>query len=169
MFMLPFAGCDNDHITPCKDQQSEYAKVGYAEYTGKGVTSPKGSTASMPKTACTVPRASTARTPVRPGSSRRVSTSPLPMRAKMNCLPRMATGLGMTMSPSPQGQLATYVVQGNNEPLATRAIGRACCARQLQAPYHNGWLGHNFQWSWRHQTACNKLDWANCDPSSWLQ
>jgi hypothetical protein len=31
----------------------------------------------------------------------------------------MATGLGATMSLSPQGQLAVYAVQGNDEPLTT--------------------------------------------------
>jgi hypothetical protein len=33
----------------------------------------------------------------------------------------MATGLGATMSPSPQGQLAAYTVQGNNEHLTTKS------------------------------------------------
>ncbi len=31
----------------------------------------------------------------------------------------MATGLGATMSLLPQGQLAVYAVQGNDEPLTT--------------------------------------------------
>jgi hypothetical protein len=32
IFMLLFAGCNDDHIVPHNDQ-----KVGYAKYTGKGV------------------------------------------------------------------------------------------------------------------------------------
>jgi hypothetical protein len=32
----------------------------------------------------------------------------------------MATGLGTTMSPLPQGPLATYIVQGDDDPLATK-------------------------------------------------
>ncbi len=42
--------------------------------------------------------------------------------AMMRPLPRMATGLGTTMSPSLQGQLATYVMQDDNEPLATTGL-----------------------------------------------
>ncbi len=56
--------------------------------------------ASMPKRACTSPRGSMASTPRRPHSSKKAMMSPLSQR-----------------------QLATYFVQGNNQPLATRAIG----------------------------------------------
>ncbi len=41
----------------------------------------------------------------------------------------MATRLGATMSLSPQGQLATYIVQDDNEPLATKGL-RAIYAMQ---------------------------------------
>ncbi len=83
---------------------------------------PKASTASMMKTACTAPRASTASMPRRPHSSRRVTMNPLPKRATTNRFPRMATGLGTTMSSLPQGQLAAYVMQDANEPLATKGL-----------------------------------------------
>jgi hypothetical protein len=59
----------------------------------------------------------------------------LPMKAMTNPLPRMATGLGMTTSPLPQGQLddneplatnslrirTANAVQGNNKPFATKS------------------------------------------------
>ncbi len=40
-------------------------------------------------------------------------------------LPRMATGLGTTMSPSSQGQLAAYIMQDDDEPLATKGLRAA--------------------------------------------
>ncbi len=43
-----------------------------------------------------------------------------PKKATTDPLPRMATGLGTTISPLPQEQLAMYRVQGKDEPLATK-------------------------------------------------
>ncbi len=75
--------------------------------------------ASTPMTACMMPTASTARMPRRPHPSRRATTSLLPKKVTTNPLPRMATGLGAMMSLSPQGQLAVYAVQGNDNTLTT--------------------------------------------------
>jgi hypothetical protein len=55
---------------------------------------------------------------------------PLAKKGTTNPLPRMATGLGATMSPLPQGQLAAYIMQDDNKPLVTRASDRVCHARQ---------------------------------------
>jgi hypothetical protein len=50
---------------------------------------------------------------------------PLSKTATMNPLPRMATGLGVMMSLLPQGQLAMYVMQDDDEPLATKGLRTA--------------------------------------------
>ncbi len=148
-FMLLFTGCGNNHIVPHYGQQCKYAEVGVGEYAGKGCTLPKESTASLPKTVCTAPRVSIARMLRRLHLLRRATTSLSSKRATTNPLPRMETWLGKTMSPSPQGQLATYLVQGNDEPLDARAIGRVRCAREQQAPCHKKQLGHGLWQLWR--------------------
>jgi hypothetical protein len=43
-----------------------------------------------------------------------------PKKVTTNSLPRMATGLGTTMSPLPQGQLAAYIMHCDDEPLAAK-------------------------------------------------
>jgi hypothetical protein len=78
----------------------------------------------------TVPRVSTARTPRRKHPSRRATMSLLPKKATTNPLPRLVTGLGTTIIPLPQGQLATYVMQDDDKPLTTRASDHVHCARQ---------------------------------------
>jgi hypothetical protein len=49
-------------------------------------------------------------------------------------LPRMATGLGPTMSPLPQWQLAAYVMQDNDEPLATKSLRDAYAVQGNNEP-----------------------------------
>jgi hypothetical protein len=36
-YMLLFAGCNDDHITPRYDQQRKYTKVGFSKDVEKGV------------------------------------------------------------------------------------------------------------------------------------
>jgi hypothetical protein len=54
--------------------------------------------------------------------ARRATTSLSPKKVMMNPLPRMATGLGAMISLSPQRQLAAYIIQDNDEPLATKGL-----------------------------------------------
>jgi hypothetical protein len=122
--MLLFAGCNDNHIAPSYDQLHEYTKVGYGKYTGdgvylaKGVYVPKGKYIEYAEDGLYVAKG-------KYGNYVKEDAS------IANPLPRMAAGLGTTMRPLPQGQLAAYVMQGNNEPLlTTRAIGRICRARQ---------------------------------------
>jgi hypothetical protein len=42
MFMLSFAGCEDDHTVPHDDQRRKYAEVKYSEYTGDGMYIVKG-------------------------------------------------------------------------------------------------------------------------------
>ncbi len=42
MFMLSFAGCDNNHTMPCDDQRLKYAEVKYSECAKDGVYIAKG-------------------------------------------------------------------------------------------------------------------------------
>ncbi len=51
--------------------------------------------------------------------------SPSSKMATIYPLPKMATRLGATMSLLPQGQLARYVTQDNNGPLATTGLRAA--------------------------------------------
>jgi hypothetical protein len=88
--------------------------------SAKACRLPKASTLSTPKMACTLPRASMASMPRRSHLLRRATMSLLPKKATTNPLPRMATELGATMSPLQQGQMAPYIVQCDNEPLAPK-------------------------------------------------
>jgi hypothetical protein len=96
---------------------------------------PKASTLSTPKTSCTLPRVSVASTPRRTHPSRRATTSLLPKKATTNPWPRMVTGLGTTMSPLPQGQLAVYIVQCDNEPLTANGNRVAYAVQGNDKPF----------------------------------
>ncbi len=65
---------------------------------------------------------------------RKATTSLLPKKATTNPLPRMATGLGTTMSPLPQGQLAAYVMQDDDEPLAIKGLRAAYAVQGNDEP-----------------------------------
>ncbi len=53
---------------------------------------------------------------------------PLAKKGDDEPLAKDGNWLGTMMSPLPQGQLAAYVMQDNNKPLATRASDRVRCA-----------------------------------------
>jgi hypothetical protein len=42
MFMLSFAGCDDDHTAPHNNQRHKYAEVEYGEYAEDGMYIAKG-------------------------------------------------------------------------------------------------------------------------------
>jgi hypothetical protein len=49
-------------------------------------------------------------------------------------LPRMVTGLGTAISPLPQGQLAVYIVQDDDEPLSTKGLRAAYAVQGKNKP-----------------------------------
>ena len=53
------------------------------------------------------------------------NNEPFAKERNSKLLPMMVTGLGTTMSPLSQGQLAAYVMQDDDEPLTTKGLRTA--------------------------------------------
>jgi hypothetical protein len=115
MFMLLFAGCNNDHTAPCNNKWWKYAKGEYSKYAKDGMYSAKGEYSKKSKEDASVKEG---------------YNKPLAKEGDNKPLERMATALGTTMSPSPQRQLAAYVMHDDDKSLATRASDHVHCARQ---------------------------------------
>jgi hypothetical protein len=121
MFMLSFTGCDDDHTPPCNDQRLKYAEVEYTASTQK--------TAFTLPNACMLPKASTLRTSETDCTSPRASMASTPSKEDAFVEEGHKVPLAKEGDDEPlaeDGDWAGY----NNEPLATRAIGRVRHARR---------------------------------------
>ena len=104
--MLLLARCNNDCTAQCKDQWRKYAKVEYIEYTKDVVYVAKGKyDKSTPKEIPSVEEG---------------HNKPLTKEGLDEPLAKDGNWLSTTMSPLPQGQLTAYVMQDDDEHLATR-------------------------------------------------
>ncbi len=120
IFMLLFAGCNDDHILQCKDQRHKYADVKHGKYAGDGMYVAKGKYSEYAKDSVDIAKGEYGEHTKEAAFIEEGDNKLLATRA-----------------------MAAYVVQGNNKPLTTRAIGHVHHVRQKQAPRQNGWLGHN--------------------------
>jgi hypothetical protein len=111
--MLLFVGCNNDHTAPRDDQWRKYAEVEYSKYTkdsvyiAKGMHVTKGKYIENAKDGVYIAEGKYGKYAKEDASVEEGHNGLLPKKAMMNPLPRMATVLGTSMSPSPQEKLAT--------------------------------------------------------------
>jgi hypothetical protein len=110
---LSFAGCNNDHIAPCYDQQRKYAKAGFGKYVGKGVYVAKGKYIEYAKDGVCVAKSEYGKYAKEEASLKEGHNEPL---AKA----------GGNEPVAKDHDWAGY----SNEPLATGAINCVGCARQ---------------------------------------
>jgi hypothetical protein len=120
-YMLLFAGCNNDHIAPCYDQQCKYAKVEYGNYAGDGVYITKGNYIEYTKDSVYVAKGEYGKYAKEDASVKEGHHEPPVKEGNNKPLAKMATRLGKTMSLSPLKQLTVYTMQDNNEPLTTKS------------------------------------------------
>jgi hypothetical protein len=124
MFMLLFAGCDDDHTAPHDDQRRKYAKVEYGEYAEDGIYIAKGKYIECAEDGVYDAEGRYGEYAKEAASVEEGHNEPLAKEGDDEPLAKDGDWLGTTMSPLPQGQLAAYVMQDDDEPLATRASDR---------------------------------------------
>jgi hypothetical protein len=118
MFMLLFAGCDDDHTVPCNDQHCKYAEVELGEYAkdgmyiAKGMDVAKGKYIDYTKDFMYVAKGKYGKYAKEDASVEEGSNKPLAKEGNNEPLAKNSDWAGY-----------------NNEPLATRAIGRVHRAR----------------------------------------
>jgi hypothetical protein len=172
MFMLLFAGCNNDHTAPCNNQWGKHAEVEFGEYAkdrvyiAKGMYIAKGKYIKYAKDVVYVAKGEYGKNAKEDASIKEGPTSLSPKKAMMNLLPRMATGLSATMSLSPQGQLAMHVMQDNDEPLATKGLRTVYAAQGNDGPLPQRVTGPQPSMIVKAPSTHGKIDHANHDPSS---
>jgi hypothetical protein len=125
MFMLLFTGCNNDHTAPHDNQQRKYAEVEYSEYAKDGMYIAKGKYIECPKDIMYDIEGRYGKYAKEDASIKEGHNEPLAKEGDNEPLAKDGNWLGKTMSPLPQGQLAMYVMQDNNEPLATKGLRTA--------------------------------------------
>jgi hypothetical protein len=129
--MLSFAGCDDNHITPRNNQRRKYAEVKYSKYAkdgvyiAKGVYVAKGKYIEYVKDVVYSAKGKYSKNAKEDASVKKGHNMPLAKEGNNVPLAKDGNWLGTIMSPLPQGQLATYVMQEDNEPLTTKGLRTA--------------------------------------------
>jgi hypothetical protein len=124
--MLSCAGCDDDHIAPRDDQRHKYAEVEYGEYAEdgmyitKGMYVAKGKYIEYAEDVAYVAEGEYGEYAKEDASVEEGHNEPLAKEGDDEPLAKNGDWAGC-----------------DDEPLATRAIGRVRRARQRRAPHHN--------------------------------
>jgi hypothetical protein len=130
MFMLLFTGCDDDHTAPHDNQRCKYAEVEYGKYAKDGMYITKGKYIECAKDGVYDTKGRYGEYAKEAASVEEGHNKPLAKEGDDKPLAKDGNWLGTTMCPLPQGQLAVYIMQDDNKPLATRASDRVRHARQ---------------------------------------
>ncbi len=126
--MLSCAGCDGNHIAPRDDKRCKYAEVEYGKYAKdgmyitKGMYVAKGKYIEYAKDVVYVAGGKYGKYTKKDASVEEGHNKPLAKEGNNKALAKDGNWLGTTMSPLPQGQLATYVMQDDDEPLTTKGL-----------------------------------------------
>jgi hypothetical protein len=122
MFMLSFAGCNDDHTAPHDNQRCKYAEVEYGKYAKDGMYIAKGKYIECAKDGMYNAKGRYGEYAKEAASVEEGHNKPLAKKGDGEPLAKYGYWLGTTTSPLPQGQLAAYVMQDNKEPLTTKGF-----------------------------------------------